>query len=172
MTRCVRKLGRMRTVALLGLLVFGLLVAGCGWSPPSAPPPQPDTCAEADGPNAATVSSAIAALAPARGGAWKEVGRGHTGNCRLNWVQVSGGTAPDAPQQLLMFDRNTALGTATPQPRPYTTVLNSFEKDTVTVQYQWQQPGDQPNAPTGISQVRFQLGEDGKLKALDPLPPS
>ena len=40
----------------------------------------------------------------------------------------------------------------------------------MTVQYQWQQGGDAPGRPTGIAQVRFQLGDDGKLKALDAIP--
>ena len=87
----------------------------------------------------------------------------------MYWVQVSAGTDPAAPQHLLFFDRNTPLGTATPQPKPYTMVLNSGE-NTVTVQYQWAKGGDTPDRPTGIAQVRFQLGDDGKLKALDPIP--
>jgi hypothetical protein len=70
---------------------------------------------------------------------------------------------------VLFFDHNTSLGTATPTPRPYTTVI-STGKDTVMVQYQWQQGSDEPGRPTGIAQVRFQLGDDGKLKALDPIP--
>src|SRR5512146_2295655 len=93
------------------LLMFGLVAAGCGWKPPSAPPPSPDTCTPADGPTADTVTSAINGLAPAAQGAWKEAGRGHARNCRLYWVQVSAGTDPAAPQHLLFFDRNTSIGT-------------------------------------------------------------
>ncbi|MGB8506134.1 LppP/LprE family lipoprotein [Mycobacterium sp.] len=159
---CVRRLTAV-------LLMFGFVAAGCGWKPPSAPPPSPDKCTATDGPTADTVTSAVDGLSPAAGGAWREVGRGHTANCRLYWVQVSAGTDPAAPQHLLFFDRNTPIGTATPQPKPYTTVLNSGE-NTVTVQYQWQQGSDAPGRPTGIGQVRFQLGDDGKLKALDPIP--
>jgi hypothetical protein len=151
------------------VLMFGLVAAGCGWSPPSAPPPSPDTCTPADGPTVDTVTSAINGLSPAPQGAWKEVTRGHTKNCRLYWVQLSAGSDPAAPQHLLFFDRNTPLGTATPQPKPYTMVLNSGE-NTVTVQYQWAKGSDAPGRPTGIAQVRFQLGDDGKLKALDPIP--
>jgi len=157
---------RRLTAPLLVLLMFGL-VAGCGWSPPSAPPPQPDTCSPADGPTADTVSSAIKRLSPASG--WSEAGRGHTHNCRLYWVQVSAGANAAAPQHLLFFDRNTPLGTATPEPKPYTTVLNSGE-DTVTVQYQVEKPGDAAGSPTGIGQVRFRLGSDGRLQVLDPIP--
>ena len=150
------------------LLIFGLL-AGCGWRPSSAPPSPPDTCTPADGPTADTVTAAVNGLRPEAGGAWREVTRGHTLNCRLYWVQVSAGSDAAAPQHLLFFDRNTPIGTATPQPRPYITVLHSGDT-TVTVQYQWQKSGDAPGQPTGIGQVRFQLGEDGKLKALDPIP--
>lgn len=152
------------------LLIFGFVGAGCGWKPSSAPPPTPDKCTPADGPAADTVTTAVNGLAPAAGGAWREVARGHTGNCRLYWVQMSAGTDAAAPQQLLFFDRNTPIGTAPRQPRPYTTVLHSGE-NTVTVQYQWQQGGESPGRPTGIGQVRYQLGDDGKLRALDPLPP-
>lgn len=155
---------------LLALLSFlGLISAGCGWSPPAAPPPTPDTCKASDGPAPDTVTSAINALPPAAGGTWHQIGSGHTTNCRLYWVQVNSGTDSAALQQLLFFDHNTSLGPATPTPRPYVTVLNSGQ-DTVTVQYQWQQNGDAPGRPTGIGQVRFQLGSDGKLKALDPVP--
>jgi hypothetical protein len=38
------------------------------------------------------------------------------------------------------------------------------------VQYQWRQGHDQPCCPTGIATVRFQIGDDGKLKAIDPIP--
>jgi hypothetical protein len=152
------------------LLLLGLVAAGCGWSPPAGPPPKPDTCAGSDGPSDATVQKAITALPPAPGGtAWRDVSQGHTPNCRLYWVQVSGGTDPAAPQQVPFFDRNTPLGTATPEPRPYTNVL-AYGDDTVTVQYQWRQGNEAPCCPTGIGTVRFQIGQDGKLKALDPIP--
>jgi hypothetical protein len=151
------------------LLLLGLVVAACGWSPPSGTPPQPDKCAPTDGPTTETVTLAIDGLAPAPGGVWREVSRGHTLNCRLYWVLVGAGTDSAAPQHLLFFDRNTPIGTATPAAKPYTTVLSSGQT-TVTVQYQWQQPSDAPNRPTGIAQVRFELGDDGKLKALDPIP--
>lgn len=150
------------------LLMFGL-VAGCGWKPSSAPPSPPDTCTPADGPTGDTVTAAVGGLTPETAGGWREVARGHTLNCRLYWVQVSAGNDPAAPQHLLFFDRNTPIGTATPQPRPYTTVLHSGNS-TVTVQYQWQQSRDGAGQPTGIGQVRFELGDDGKLKALDPIP--
>jgi hypothetical protein len=94
---------------------------------------------------------------------------GHTSNCALYWVQVGPADAqPDSLQQVLFFNKNTPLGTATPNPRPYITVT-AATPDTATVQYQWQQASDQPGRPTGIGSVRFTVA-DGKLKALDPIP--
>ena len=152
------------------LLFFGLVAAGCGWSPPSAPPPQPDTCSPSDGPSDETVRQAIAGLPPAQGGAtWREIGRGHAANCRLYWVQVTSGGDSTAPPQVLFFDCNTPLGPVTAEPRPYTNVLPASD-DMAVVQYQWRQGNDAPCCPTGIGTVRFHIGEDGKLTALGPIP--
>ena len=147
------------------LLMFGLVSSGCGWSPPGAPPQPPDKCTPADGPTADTVTNAINGLAPAPEGAWREVANGHTRNCHLYWVQVGAGSNPTAPQHLLFFDHNTPIGTATPDPKPYTTVIRTGE-DTITVNYQVEKPGQNST----VGEVRFQLGDDGKLKALDPIP--
>lgn len=156
-------------MALLLLLLLALLATGCGFNPPGAPPPEPDNRTTTDGPNPDTVRAAIAGLPPQGGAPWHQTARGHATNCRLYWVQVSTGTDASAAAHLLLFDRNTPLGTATEYPRPYTNVITSGH-DTVMVQYQWHQGADQPCCPTGIAQVRFQLGSDGKLKALDPIP--
>ena len=157
---------------LIGTLVsVGFLAVGCGWGPSSAPPPQPDTCTPADGPAPDTVAEQIAALpAPATGGSWTEVNAGHTLNCRLHWVQV-GQTDPEPNSvgQLLFFDRQSPIGPATPEPRPYINVITNAE-DSVVVNYQWQQGQDPPTAPTGIATVRFRIGDDGKLVAVDPIP--
>jgi LppP/LprE lipoprotein len=150
------------------MLLLGLIAAGCGWKPPSAPQ-EPDTCKPTDAPAADTVTAAITGLPRLNGATWREIGRGHTKDCRLYWVQVSAGTDSTAPQHVLLFDRNTPLGTATPNPRPYTTVL-AMGRSTMTVQYQWRQGADQPCCPTGIAQVRYQLDENGQLKALDAIP--
>jgi hypothetical protein len=149
------------------LLSFALLVAGCGWSPPGAPPPKPDTCKPEDGPNADTVQQAIAGVP---GGPWTQTASGHTANCRLYWVQI-GRENPEqnSPSQVLFFDRNTPLGPATPEPRPYISVVSSSD-DAVVVQYQWQQGQDPPCCPTGIGTVRFRVGDDGKLDPIDPIP--
>lgn len=157
---------RARISLLVSLTV--LAVAGCGWSPPSGNQAAQSTaaCAAGDAPGPDVVAAQIATL-PA-GGQWREVGRGHTTDCRLNWVQVADGTAPDASGQVLFFDRAAPLGTPTPQPRPYVSVVTSGA-DTVTVQYQWRQGGDQACCPTGIGTARFRAG-DGGLDALDPIP--
>lgn len=161
----------MRLTPVIMLSVATLTAAGCGWSPPSASPPKPDTCAPTDGPDPGTVQREIAGTPPATPGAtWTEVARGHTLDCRLYWVQIGSSTPqPDSAQQVLFFDRQTPLGTATPQPRPYTSVLPGGE-DTVTVQYQWRQGDEAPCCPTGIGTVRFRIGPDGKVEALDPIP--
>jgi hypothetical protein len=150
---------------------LGFLAAGCGWGPSSAPPPKADTCTPADRPDATTVSQEIAKLpAPHGGSEWVQVKDGHTGNCRLHWVQVGLTDAqPNSVGQVLFFDRQTPLGPATPQPRPYITVVSNTE-DSVSVNYQWQQGQDTPAAPTGIATVRFRIGDDGRLMAVDPIP--
>ncbi|MBU9765705.1 LppP/LprE family lipoprotein [Mycobacterium sp. TNTM28] len=157
---------------LSAIIAFvGLLVVGCGWSPSSPPPPKPDTCAPADGPSADTIADQIAALpAPEAGRQWTQIGSGHTSNCRLYWVQVGQtNPEPNSAGQLLFFDRQTPLGPATPEPRPYINVVTNAD-DTVVVNYQWQQGHDSPTSPTGIATVRFRIGEDGKLVAVDPIP--
>lgn len=171
----MRRLGLMRLVSAI-LLSASLLTAGCGWSPPGAAPPKPDTCTPADGPAPVTVQREISGTPPAAPGAmWTEVAHGHTTDCRLYWVQVGpassqpNGAQPDSPQQVLFFAGNTPLGPATRQPRPYISVLPSGE-DTATVQYQWRQGDEAPCCPTGIGTVRFRIGQDGKLEAVDPIP--
>lgn len=154
-------------------MFVGLVTAGCGWSPSSAPPPKPDTCKPTDGPSADAVAQAIAELPnPEAGAQWTRVRDGHTANCRLYWVQVGQqNPQPNSVGQLLFFDRQTPLGPATPEPRPYINVVTNAD-DTVVVNYQWQQGQDSPKTPTGIATVRFRIGDDGKLQAVDPLPPS
>ena len=157
----------MRLSRLIAVLMtLGVVAVGCGWSPPSAPPTTSVACTQAGGPTAETTQQAVASLP--QGAQWRETSRGHTPNCRLNWVVVSAGDASDSPQQVLFFDRNNSLGPATPEPRPYINVTTMGD-DTVNVQYQWRQGQDPACCPTGIGAVRFKI-EDGKLKALDPIP--
>ncbi len=158
----------MRQLVIAALIV---VLAACGSKPPAPASRPSDTCKDSDGPTADTVRRAIAAVPIAvQGTTWVEIARGHTKNCRLYWVQVIPTVATEStPQQLLFFDHNTALGTPTPNPKPYITVLPPSQ-DTVTVQYQWQVGGDEPCCPTGRGKVRFQIGPDGKLQALGAIP--
>jgi hypothetical protein len=123
------------------------------------------TCTQADGPSADTVAAEIAKLPAAQ---WHEIVSGHTADCSLHWVVVSSGDASDSPGQVLFFDRKSAIGTPTPDPRPYITIT-AVGNDTAAVQYQWRQAQEPACCPTGIGTVRFNI-EDGKLKALDPIP--
>ncbi|HJT91964.1 MAG TPA: LppP/LprE family lipoprotein [Mycobacterium sp.] len=152
-----------RTIAVL--LTLGLIAAGCGWSPPSGTPTTSVACTPADGPDENTVTTEISKLPAAQ---WQEVIRGYTADCQLHWVVVSSGDASDSPGQVLFFDRKTPIGTPTPEPRPYITIT-PLGNDTATVQYQWRQGQEPACCPTGIGTVRFKI-EDGKLKALDPIP--
>lgn len=153
-----------RTAPALAALTF--LLASCGWSPPNSAPQSSSDCPAGDTPTAETIRTAVQQV----GAEWTETSRGHTGDCRLHWVVIgTGDTAQDAPVQVLFFDRNSPLGPPTPRPRPYTTVV-PLGDTTATVSYQWREGDDEPCCPTGIAQVRFQIGEDGKLTALDPIP--
>lgn len=155
---------------LLHLSIAGVFATGCGWKPSAPPAPPAGACAESDGPGPDTVRRAIAEVpVVAPGSTWVESARGYTRNCRLHWVKLTASDAMAAtPEQLLFFDRDTPLGSPTPNPKPYTTVLSSGQ-DTVTVQYQWQ-VGDEPSCcPTGIGTTRYQI-TNGKLKVLDPIP--
>jgi hypothetical protein len=155
----------MRPSRWITIVLVGLLAVGCGWSPPSPPVTTSAGCTPADGPSADSVAAEIAKLPAAP---WIEVVSGHTADCSLHWVVVTSGDASDSPGQVLFFDRKAPIGTATPDPRPYITI-NPSGNDTAAVQYQWRQGQDPACCPTGIATVRFKV-EDGKLKALDPIP--
>jgi LppP/LprE lipoprotein len=153
------------------VILLILLVAACGGKPPRPSASRPDTCKESDGPTADTVRQAIGSVPiEVPGSSWVEIARGHTKKCRLHWVQIIPTIASEStPQQLLFFDHNTPLGTPTPNPKPYITVLPPSD-DTITVQYQWQVGKDEPCCPTGIGTVKFQIASDGKLQALGKIP--
>lgn len=155
----------------LTVILLILLAAGCGGKPSNSPSAPPDKCKDSDGPTPDTVRQAIASVPITDPGtAWVEIARGHTRNCRLYWVQVIPTIASESTgQQLLFFDHNVSLGTPTPNPKPYITVLAPSD-DTVTVQYQWQVGKDQPCCPTGIGTAKFKIGSDGKLQALGKIP--
>ena len=153
------------------MILLILLASGCGGKPSAPSASRPDACKESDGPTAHTVRHAIASvpiIVP--GSTWVEIARGHTRKCRLYWVQIIPTIASEStPQQLLFFDHNTPLGTPTPNPKPYITVLPAGD-DAITVQYQWQSGNEEPCCPKGIGTVKFQIGSDGKLQALGKIP--
>ena len=157
------------------VILLVLLAAGCGGEAPTkqAGPltSRAGACKESDGPTSDTVRQAVASVPITPPGTnWVEIARGHTRNCRLYWLQIIPTIASEStPQQLLFFDHNIQLGTATPNPKPYITVLPPSD-DTITVQYQWQKGNDQPCCPTGVGTVKFRIGSDGKLQALDKIP--
>lgn len=158
----------MRELIVISLV---LLASGCGWKPAAPPQARPDACKASDGPAAETVRRAITAVPVAvPNSIWVEIARGHTRNCRLQWVQIIPTIAGESTvQQLLFFDHNIPLGAATPNPKPYLTVLPPSD-DTITVQYQWQKGNDQPCCPTGIGTVKFRIGSDSKLQTLGNVP--
>ncbi len=153
----------LRVIAVL--MMLGLLAAGCGWSPSGPTTPNTTGCADADSPTKDTVDAAIKQLPAAQ---WKESTRGHTADCQLHWVVVTSGDAADSPQQVVFFDRNTAIGSPTPDPRPYISVA-PLGKSTASVQYQWRQNQEPACCPTGIGSMRVKI-DNGKLAAMDPIP--
>src|ERR1700722_11670794 len=134
------------------MILLILLVAGCGSQPSvtSQSSPSSDTCKSSDGPTNDAVRQAIASVpVVVPGSFWVEIARGHAKKCRLYWVQIIPTIASEStPQQLLFFDHNTSLGSPTPNPKPYITVLEPAD-DTVAVQYQWQIGNDEACCPTG-----------------------
>ncbi len=151
----------MRRLAVLIASVS--LAAGCGFSPPPAPPTSSVDCGPGPTPDAVTAEFAL--LPP---GSWRDTARGSTADCRLYWVVVAAGDAPDSPQQALFFDGPEPVGSPTMEPRTYITVTAQGET-TAVVQYQWRQGQDEPCCPTGIGSARVTL-EDGRLTVLDPIP--
>jgi hypothetical protein len=147
------------------MFLLASVAAGCGSSPSGSPATTAAGCSPGDGPSSDTVAAEIAKLPAAQ---WNEVVSGHTADCSLHWVVVSSGDASDSPGQVLFFNRKSPVGSPTPQPRPYITIM-STGNDTASVQYQWRQGQDPACCPTGSGTVRFKI-DDGRLKALDPVP--
>lgn len=158
----------LRRLAAITLI---LAAAACASKPAGAPSRPPAACKDSDGPTDDTVRRAVASVPiTIPGTTWVEIARGHTGNCRLHWVQLIPTIASEStPQQLIFFDHNTPLGEPAPNAKPYITVLPPSD-DTVTVQYQWRAGNDEPCCPSGRGIVKFQIGPNGKLKALGKIP--
>ncbi|SKH88179.1 LppP/LprE family lipoprotein [Mycobacteroides abscessus] len=129
-------------------------------------------------PTAADIEKALTALPRCHDElAWVAADRGQSAAGGLTWVRAiieRGSTS--SPEHVLFFAGRGFLGTATPDPHPFTQVV-STDGDTVTVQYRWL-VGEEPNsAPGGVGAVRYQLthrdnGEPA-MTALDeaPYPP-
>jgi hypothetical protein len=161
-----------RRLLVIPLVLLSVLVPqACGSTPSTPTATSSESCKESDGPTAPTVRHAIAAVPIAVPGSfWVEIARGHAKKCRLYWVQIIPTIASEStPQQLLFFDHNTPLGSPTPNPKPYISVLAPGD-DTVAVQYQWQVGNDEACCPTGRGTVKFQIGSDDKLHALGKIP--
>ena len=147
------------------VFLLGPVAAACGSGPPGSPPTSAAACTQGDGPSADAVAAETAKLPAAP---WNEIVSGHTADCSLHWVVVTSGDSPDSPAQVLFFNRKSPIGTPTPEPRPYITIA-ATGSDTAAVQYQWREGQDPACCPTGAAIVRFKI-DDGKLKALDPIP--
>jgi LppP/LprE lipoprotein len=160
----------VRRLLLVVLMAVLLLASGCGGKPHASSAPA-DKCKASDGPTSDTVKRAIAAVpVEVPGSFWVEIGRGHTKKCRLHWVQIIPTIASEStPQQLLFFDHDTPLGPPTPNPKPYITVLPPSD-DAISVRYQWQKGKDEPCCPSGSGTVKFDIGPNGKLRALGSIP--
>lgn len=152
-------------------ILLTLTAAACGSKPVGGLSRPPAACKDSDGPTDDTVRRAVAAVPIAiPGTTWVEIARGHTGNCRLYWVHLIPTIASEStPQQLIFFDHNASLGTASPNPKPYITVLPP-SADTVTIQYQWRVGDEEPCCPPGHSTVKFQIGRNGELRAFGTIP--
>ena len=106
---------------VLALVMLAASTAGCGWSPPAAPPTSTVDCGPGPSPDA--VAFELQLLPP---GSWRATPRrGGSPDCQLYWVVVSAGDASDSPQQVLFFDGVNPIGSPTPDPRPYITVTPS-----------------------------------------------
>ncbi|UXA16346.1 LppP/LprE family lipoprotein [Mycobacterium sp. SMC-4] len=149
--------------ALVAAALTAVMATACGWSP-SGPAPT-TTVACGPGPAAEAIEAEIAMLGP---GQWRDTDRGSTADCTLRWVVVTDGEEPGSPQQVLFFADTEPVGSPTPEPRPYITVIPQGDS-TALVQYQWRQNQDQPCCPTGIGSARVVL-EEGRLTVLDPVP--
>lgn len=138
---------------------------------PFAATPADSSCRS--GPSDREVSEAAArASIPeqlrAAGFKWTPDARGNSQNCELYWVHVGVRGAAGSIENILFFDHNRWLGTATQDPRPDTAVI-AAGGDTVTVRYRWANPGEPVAAKTGAADVRYQL-VNGTIRPLDPIP--
>lgn len=127
-------------------------------------------CPPGSGPDEAAIQAAITSIPKLREDLpWYPATSGHTNDCRLFWTLLTARELGQ-PKQLLFFNGPAFVETATPTPRPGIDVAD-WDGDTVTVQYMWFVGGEPPCCPSGQTLVRFRLTPDGRVVALDALPP-
>jgi hypothetical protein len=86
-------------------------------------------------------------------------------------VGTQGGSASGYGQQAFFFVDGRYIGTDTKEPSATVQVVSQNDTE-VTLAYPLYRPGDQLSSPSGgQATVRFALN-DGKLMALDPIPPA
>lgn len=62
----------------------------------------------------------------------------------LSWITVQYGNATHSPQHILLYHGPDYLGTATLEPQPYLPQIESSGGDTLTVDYPYAAPGQDP----------------------------
>lgn len=134
----------------------------------TAPEPaiaQPQTHEEAEG-----LSEAVAAV-QARGYTPAETSQYHPSQTLRVLVGTKTGSSDGYGQQAFFFVNGRYIGTDTKEPSATVKVLSQADTE-VTLAYPLYRPGDPLSRPSGgQATVRFQL-DDGKLTALDPIPPA
>lgn len=65
----------------------------------------------------------------------------------LSWITVPYGNATHSPQHILLYHGTEYLGTATLEPQPYLPQIVSTGGDTLTVDYPYAAPGQDPATP-------------------------
>ena len=114
---------------VLALVMLAASTAGCGWSPPAAPPRAPSTAGQAPVPMRSPLSSSYCHRIVARHRAGQQPGLP---------VVLGGGQRRGRvrqPSAGLFFDGVNPIGSPTPDPRPYITVTPQGDH-TANVQYQ------------------------------------
>lgn len=62
----------------------------------------------------------------------------------LSWITVQYGNATHSPQHILLYHGTEYLGTATSEPQPYLPQIESTGGDTLTADYPYAAPGQDP----------------------------
>ena len=123
-----------------------------------------EASAEGEGLNAAV------ATVQAHGYTASETSQYHPNQTLRVLVGTKSGSGDGYDQQAFFFLGSRYLGTDTKQPSATVTVVSQGDTE-VTLEYPLYRRGEQLSSPSGQATVRFQLN-DGKLTALDPIPPA